>query len=72
MTELLRKAFEEADKLPEKDQNDLASRLLEEIETERRWNGSFGRSGDMLTRLAEEALAEHRAGGTQDLDPNRL
>jgi hypothetical protein len=29
-------------------------------------------SGDLLSRLAEEALAEDRAGLTQDLDPDQL
>jgi len=72
MTELLRKAFEEADKLPERDQNALAGKLLEEIESERRWSGTFARSGSALARLADEALAEHRAGETQDLDPDRF
>lgn len=72
MTELLRKAFEQADRLPEKDQNALAARLLEEIESDRRWSDTFARSGDTLARLAQEALAEHRSGETQDLDPDRL
>lgn len=72
MTELLRKAFEEADRLPEKDQNDLAGRLLEEIDSERRWSQTFARSGSTLARLADEALAEHRTGEAQDLDPDRL
>ena len=72
MTELLRKAFEEADRLPEKDQNALATRLLEEIESESRWSETLSRSGDTLARLANEALAEHRTGETQDLDPDRL
>lgn len=72
MTELLRKAFEEADRLPERDQNALATRLLEEIESERHWSETFARSGDTLARLANEALAEHRTGETQDLDPDRL
>lgn len=72
MTELLRKAFEEADRLPEGDQNALAARLLEEIESEHRWSQAFAKSGSALTRLADEALAEHRAGETRDLDPDRL
>lgn len=72
MTELLRKAFEEADRLPERDQNALAARLLEEIESESRWSENFAESGGVLTRLADEALAEHRAGETRALDPDRL
>jgi hypothetical protein len=72
MTKLLQQAFEEAEKLPEDEQNAIAARLLEEIESEQRWDGAFAKSGDLLTRLAEEALAEHRAGLTQDLDPDHL
>jgi hypothetical protein len=72
MTKLLQKAFEEAEKLPEQEQNAIAARLLEEIESEQRWDDAFAKSGDLLTRLAEEALAEHRAGLTQDLDPDHL
>ena len=72
MTELLRKAFEEADRLPEGDQNALAARLLEEIESEHHWSETFAKSGNALARLADEAVAEHRAGETRDLDPDRL
>jgi hypothetical protein len=72
MTQLLQKAFEEANKLPEREQNALASLLLEEIESERRWDEAFAKSGDLLSRMAEEALEEHRAGLTQDLDPDQL
>jgi hypothetical protein len=72
MTKLLEKAFAEASKLPETEQNLLAERLLSELDSDRQWNEAFARSGDLLSRLAEEALDEHRAGLTQDLDPDRL
>jgi len=72
MTKLLEKAFAEASKLPEADQDSLAERLLSEIQSDRQWDEAFAKSGDLLARLAEEALNEHRAGLTQDLDPDRL
>lgn len=72
MTKLLQKAFEEASKLPDRDQDAIAGWLLGGIESERHWDNAFATSGDLLSRLAEEALAEHRAGQTQDLDPDRL
>jgi hypothetical protein len=72
MTKLLEKAFAEASKLPEAEQDSLAERLLSEIDSDREWNEAFAKSGDLLSRLAEEALNEHRAGLTQDLDPDRL
>jgi hypothetical protein len=68
----LQKAFEEAAKLPDNEQEALAQWLLEELASERRWDELFFRSSDTLAALAEKALAEHRAGGTQDLDPEKL
>lgn len=72
MTELLEKAFAEATKLPEAEQNELARRILAEMESERRWDELFENSQDLLGKLAEEALAEHRAGKTQVLDIDQL
>jgi hypothetical protein len=72
MTELLERAIAELAKLPREDQDAIASRILEEIEDERRWSDSFAHSQDVLERLADEALAEYRAGKTQLLDPDEL
>ena len=72
MTKLLQKAFEEASKLPEEEQNALARALLEELASERRWDELFAGSGDLLSKLAAEALDDHRAGRTEELDPNKL
>jgi hypothetical protein len=58
--------------LPEEEQDSLAERLLTEIDSDHQWAESFAKSGALLSRLAEEALAEHRVGLTQDLDPDRL
>jgi len=67
MTKLLKRAFDEASKLPEPEQDALAKALLEELESERRWDELFAASGDVLEKLADEALAEHRAGRTEKL-----
>ena len=72
MTRLLEEAFAEASKLPAHEQNNLAAWILEELASERRWDEAFANSDDALARLAEEALAEHREGRTQALDPDRL
>ena len=72
MTKLLEEAFAEAAKLPEQDQDALAAVLLEELASERRWDQAFADSADLLAQLADQALAEHRAGKTQVLDPERL
>ncbi len=72
MTKLLEKAFEEASKLPAKDQDSLARALLEELASERRWDELFDSSPDLLEELSKEALEEHRAGRTKVLDPDKL
>jgi hypothetical protein len=66
MTSALEKAFEkafaEAAKLPEREQEALAQWILAELESDRRWDEAFAASADSLAQLADEALAEHRAG----------
>ena len=71
MTELER-AFAEAAKFPPKEQAALAAWILEEIAAERRWDKAFANSADALAQLADEALAEHRRGQTQVLEPDKL
>lgn len=46
--------------------------ILEELEDERSWDEAFARSPDGLAFLATEAMAEYRAGKTQELDPDTL
>ena len=72
MTKLLEGAFAEASKLPEQEQDALAAVILEELASERRWDQAFADSADLLAQLADQALAEHRAGKTHVLDPERL
>ncbi len=72
MTELLEKAFAEVSKLPQQEQDAVATWILEELASERRWEEIFADSADVLAQLADEALAEFRAGRTQVLDPDKL
>lgn len=67
MNQLLQKAFERAAELPPVEQDRFARFLLAELESERQWSELFARpeSEDLLERLADEALSEHRAGRTQ-------
>jgi hypothetical protein len=60
------------EKPPEEGQDAIAARLLAELKSEWRWDEAFSKSGSLLSQLAEEALSEHRAGLTQDLDPDQL
>jgi len=64
MTAQLERAFAEAAKLPPQEQEALAHWLLTELESERRWTELFADSQRVLSRLAAEALAEHREGKT--------
>lgn len=72
MTQLLAKAFAEATRLPEEDQNSLGASILADLEAERRWDEAFATSSDQLADLADEVLREHAAGKTRELDPDRL
>ena len=72
MTKVLEKAFDEASKLSESEQNALGEWLLTEIESEREWQQAFARSQDVLADLARKAVAEHRRGETKELDPDSL
>lgn len=72
MTTLLERAFAEAAKRPAAEQEVLASRLLAELAAEDDFDRAIADSTDKLALSAAEALAEHRAGLTEELDPDRL
>lgn len=72
MGQLLERAIEEARKLPEEDQETLAWVMLEEIDDQRRWDEVFAQPSEVIERMAEEALEDHRAGRTEPLDPDKL
>jgi hypothetical protein len=72
MTKLLQRAFDEAQRLPEAEQDSLGQWLLHELEAEKEWEALLTGSADALGGLADEALAEHRDGRTAPLDPDRL
>ncbi len=72
MTKLLKKAFEEASKLPELEQNVLAKKLMNDLVAEKKWEKAFANSEDILSRLADEAIEEHKQGRTKPLDIDSL
>lgn len=72
MTRLLENAFKKASKLPVVDQNALAKWLLEELESEKKWEQMFAESEDILDNLANEALEDHKKGKTKPLYIERL
>jgi hypothetical protein len=72
MTALLQQAFAKAAKLGDSEQEVLASRLLAEMADDDEFDRAIARSSDKLAGLAREALAEHRNGQTEALDPEKL
>ena len=72
MTELLRQAIAKINNLSDDEQNAIATIILEELEDEMRWEKAFASSHDILAKLAEDAMAEYKAGKTQELDPETL
>jgi hypothetical protein len=72
VTALLEKALAEISKLPPPQQEEVAAWLLAELAGEEHCASSFAKSQPTLDALADEALAEHRAGLTEPLDPDRL
>ncbi len=67
MTKLLEKAFKNASKLSDVEQNALAKWLLEELEAERKWEKTFAESEDILDQLADKAIGDYKRGKTTPL-----
>lgn len=67
MTDLLKKAFEAVSALPPERQDAVAKMILAEIEDEKRWDEAFSGSQDKLAAMADEAIAEHKAGKTRPM-----
>ena len=71
MTALLEKALNRIKALPPKEQDAVASLILEEIESEKQWDELFANSQGQLAQLAGQAITEFKAGKTRPLDPER-
>jgi len=71
VTQLLERAFAAASTLPEQEQDAVASFLLAELESDRRWIAAFAASQPQLANLAAEALREFEAGDTALMDLHR-
>jgi hypothetical protein len=72
MTRALEEVLKEVSKLPEAEQDALAEAIRAEIGAEKDWDKSFAGSLDILERLADEAIADHRAGRTKPIDPDKM
>lgn len=71
-TALLEKAFEKAAELPEQEQNEFAGFLISELEEEKKWAESFEKYPEVLEKLGQKALKDHREGKTEPLNPDKL
>ena len=67
MTKLLETAIATINKLPEHEQDAVASLILEELASEERWSKSFSESQGKLSLLAKEALDEYNRKETKPL-----
>ncbi len=66
MTALLQEAFEKASSLPEDVQEILARELIEEIESESRWDKTLANSQPLLEQLTLKAMREYKEGRTEE------
>lgn len=72
MTKLFQQAFGRASQLPDAEQDAIARLVLDEIESDRRWDELVAKSPKQLADLADKAWAEHEAGESEKLDPDNL
>lgn len=72
MTKLLETVVVRLRELPETEQDAIAGRILADLEDEARWDESFSRSQDALSRLADKARADVRAGKTHAIGIDEL
>ena len=72
MTNLLQKAFDQASRLSDTEQDALARWVLEELASEKQWESRFAQTEDSLAQLATEAINEHQQGQSRPLDPDSL
>jgi hypothetical protein len=67
MTQLLEKAYSQVTLLPDSKQDAIANLILEALADEEQWAEQFANSQDALAKLAQESMAEHKAGLTLPL-----
>jgi len=72
MTTLLEAAFEKVSALPEIEQNIYAKNLLDEIESEKRWDSAFSASEELLGQMADSALKDFHKNDTKPLNQDQL
>jgi hypothetical protein len=72
MTRTLDAAVAKLATLPPEEQDRVGQWLLDELRDDEHWTRQFGASQNLLSKLADEARADHAAGRTTDIDPDSL
>lgn len=72
MTRLLEETIDKLRELPAAEQDSIATLVLAELESERQWDALFEKSAASLAERADQAWAEHEAGKSELLDPDKL
>lgn len=72
MTKLFQQAIGKVSQLPAEEQDAIARLVLDEIESDRRWTDLIAKSPTVLADLADKAWSEHEAGGSAELDPDKM
>ena len=72
VSEALDTAIKKVSALPPEEQDRIAQWLLGELQDEERWTQAFSGSQDDLSKLADEARADIRAGRATQLGPDQL
>jgi len=67
MTKLLDSAFKKASTLPETEQDIFAKFIIDEINSEKKWEDSFEETQDLLSELADGALDDFKNYKTEEL-----
>ena len=62
MTQLLQRALAEVQKLSSSEQDAIGAIIIDELEDQKLWDEAFAQSQESLSRLAEKARADIRAG----------
>jgi hypothetical protein len=64
MSTLLEKALEKVVALPQDEQDAIASQILASLAAEEAWKRRFVEKGDVIRRMAREAVEEDERGET--------
>jgi hypothetical protein len=72
MTHSLDAVIAKLSTLPAEEQDRIAGWLQAELASEEAWARKFATSQDVLSAMADEALADHAAERTTEIDPDTM